>query len=116
MSQERCPTCHRVFRKDRSNNQNSYYWGVIVHLLSEHTGFGTDEMHEILKHKFLRRTIWVPTKHGTKEQSVIAESTAKLTTKQFEEYTSNIRQWASQDLGVFLPEPNEVDYASTDRA
>ncbi len=112
MTQERCPTCHRIFRKDRSNNQNSYYWGVIISLLSEHTGFSPDEMHEILKHKFLRRTLWVRTKHGTQEQSIIAQSTTRLTTKQFEEYQSQIRQWASMDLGVFLPEPNEVDYAN----
>jgi hypothetical protein len=31
-------------------------------------------------------------------------------TKKMEEYLSQIREWASQSLGVFIPLPNEVDY------
>lgn len=104
---DRCVTCKRVFKKDRSSNQNRYYWGVIIDLLSEHTGFNRDEMHEVLKHKFLRRTLWVPKKDGVKEQSIITYSTTDLTTKQFEEFLAAIRMWASQDLGVCIPEPNE---------
>lgn len=111
--QNRCPTCHRSYKQNRSNNQNAYYWGVIIELLSEHTGFERDEMHEVLKHKFLRYTVWIPKKEGVKEQSIIAKSTTKLTTKQFEEYQGQIRQWASSDLGLFLPEPHEVNYANT---
>lgn len=93
--------------KSRSLPQNSYYWGVIIDLLSEHTGFTQDEMHEILKHKFLRRTVWIHTKHNTEEQSIITRSTTDLSTKEFEEYLSQIRTWASADLGLWMPEPNE---------
>lgn len=107
--ESRCDKCGRAFKKDRSNNQNRYYWGVIIKHISEHTGFNPEEMHEVLKHKFLRYTVWIPKKDGINEMSVIAKSTAKLTTKQFEEFTSNIRQWASSDLGIFLPEPNEME-------
>lgn len=107
MTEERCEKCGRAFKKDRSNQQNRYYWGVLIDLLSEHTGFNREEMHEVLKHKFLRYTVWIPKKDNIKEQSIIAKSTSKLTTKQFEEYQSQIRQWASTDLGLFLPEPNE---------
>ena len=28
----------------RSNEQNSYYWGVVVALLSEHTGYTPEEI------------------------------------------------------------------------
>lgn len=110
---ERCKTCGRAFKQSRSNQQNRYYWGVVIELLSEHTGFDREEMHEVLKHKFLRKTVWIPKKNGIKEMSVISKSTTGMTTKQFEEYLSQIRQWASIDLGVFLPEPNEADYANT---
>lgn len=103
----RCDKCGRALKKDRSIQQNRYYWSVIIDLISEHTGFNREEMHEVLKHKFLRYTVWVPKKDGIKEQSIIAKSTASLTTKQFEEFMSQIRQWASSDLGIFLPEPNE---------
>lgn len=94
-------------KKGRSLNQNAYYFGVVVDLLSELTGFNQDEMHEILKHKFLRQTLWVPKKDGVKEKSIIARSTADLTTKEFEDYLSQIRQWASIDLGCYIPNPNE---------
>ncbi len=116
MSDERCKTCGRPFAKGRSGCQNRYYWGVVIDLLSEHTGFDREEMHEVLKHKFLRKTVWIHKKGGIEEQSIITKSTTGLTTKQFEEYLSGIRQWASADLGVFLPEPNEADYADTNRA
>lgn len=107
--ESRCDKCGHAFKKDRSNNQNRYYWGVIIDLLSEHTGFIREEMHEVLKHKFLRYTLWIPKKDGVKEQSIIAKSTTDLTTKAFEQYMSDIRQWASSDLGLFLPEPNEME-------
>ena len=108
-----CPICgYSTNKKQRSNNQNRYYWGVVIDLLSEHTGFNREEMHEVLKHKFLRRTLWIPKKDGIQEQSIITYSTTDLTTKQFEDYLSEIRIWSSQDLGLFLPEPNEVDYAN----
>jgi hypothetical protein len=27
---------------------------------------------------------------------------------EFEEYCSNIRKWASQELNIYIPKPNEV--------
>lgn len=107
---ERCKTCGRSLRQGRSGQQNRYYWGVVIELLSEHTGFDREEMHEVLKHKFLRKTVWIHKKDGVEEQSVITKTTTSLTTKMFEEYLSQIRQWASADLGLFLPEPNEVSH------
>lgn len=107
--EDRCPTCKRAYRKDRSNNQNRYYWGIVIDLLSEHTGFDREETHEILKHKFLRKTVWVTHNvDGVKEMNVITKSTTGLTTKQFEEFLSQIRMWSSHCLGVFIPEPNEI--------
>lgn len=104
----RCPMCgHSKATKDRSNEQNRYYWGVVIDLISEHTGFNREEMHEVLKHKFLRQTVWVPLRNGIKEQSIITKSTTKLTTLQFEEYLREIRQWAAEEMSISLPEPNE---------
>lgn len=105
--QERCQTCHRPFRKDRSNNQNRYYWGVVVKLLSEHTGFNEDEMHEVLKYKFLTEKKILSTKKGWEDVS-ISTSTTRLTTKQFEEFMTKVRQWASIELDCYIPEPNEA--------
>lgn len=104
----KCDKCGREFKKERSNPQNRYYWGVIVEILSEHTGFTKDEMHEVLKHKFLRKSLWVVKKGGLMELSVISYSTTELTTSEMEDYLSQIRIWASEDLGLVLPLPNEV--------
>jgi len=55
---------------------------------------------------FLTELHHIETLNGIKEVEV-PKSTAELTTKEFEEYTTSIRQWASQELGVYIPTPNE---------
>ena len=40
-------------KPSRSLNQNNYYWGVVIEKLSEKLGYTKDEMHDILKFKFL---------------------------------------------------------------
>lgn len=105
MSQDRCLSCHQPFKKDRSNNQNRYYWGVVIKLLSEHTGFEPDEMHEVLKHIFLSYPKTLETKKP--ELVYISKSTSGLSTKDFEDFMSRVRTWASLELAVWIPEPNE---------
>lgn len=102
----KCPTCGHVPKKWRSNSQNSYYWSVCVGLISEHTGFTPDETHEILKNRFLSEPKTLQLK--TKTQMVfVTRSTTELDTKSFEEYLSKIRIFASMELGIWIPEPNE---------
>ena len=84
----------------RSNNQNRYYWGVVVPLLVNATGYTTEEMHEALKMLFLKDlTRKIPT----------LRSTADLTTTEFEDYLGKVRMWAAQELSCVIPEPNEVE-------
>lgn len=91
-------------RQKRSNDQNEFYWGVCLKLISDHTGYTCEELHDILKYKFL----------GTDEKKIgsetvkILKSTTKLNTLQFEEYLGRIRDWASTKLNVIIPLPNEV--------
>ena len=98
----KCPTCHRPYIKKRSNNQNRYYWGIVVDIISNYTGFTPEETHDILKHKFLA-------KQKTFKDMVfyVPASTATLTTAESEKYFSSIREWASIELGCWVPEPNE---------
>ena len=85
----------------RSNNQNRYYWGVVVPLLVNATGYTTEEMHEALKMLFLKDlTRKIPT----------LRSTADLTTTEFEDYLGKVRMWAAQELSCVIPDPNEVDF------
>lgn len=100
----------KEWEKNRSNQENSYYWSVPIELISKHTGYSDEEVHELLKSLFLKKKIDVKTKEGITERHTIVRSTSTLTTVEFEEYLSKIRQWASQELSVYVPEPHECDY------
>lgn len=89
-------------RKKRSLAENSYYWGVVIPLLCDWSGFSAEEMHDAIKNKFL---FGYDKRHGLARIG----STATLSTVEFEQLMSEIRMWAS-DQGVFIPEPNEEIY------
>lgn len=73
-------------------------------MLSDHTGFTPEDMHEILKHKFLERHVVVQEK--SRDDIIrIPKSTKILTTEEFKVYLEQIKEWASIDLGVVLPDP-----------
>jgi hypothetical protein len=95
-------------RKPRSLNQNNYYFGVLVKMISDHTGHSEYETHEILKVMFLPERIELQTKKGI-EYKTIGKSTTTLSTGQMEEYNTKIREWASINLGLYIPLPNEVE-------
>jgi hypothetical protein len=91
----------------RSVLQNRYYWGVVVDLLSDHTGFSPEELHEILKAKFLPKKLAVCDGNGEVQgEFVIGGSTAKLNKLEFGEYVERIRQWAAESLDVVIPDPD----------
>ena len=39
----------------------------------------------------------------------IVKSTSSLNTAEFTDYIENIRLWAAQELGVYIPDPNEAE-------
>ena len=53
-------------KKHRSNEQNAYYWGVVLKTIADYAGYRGD-------------------------------------------YIENIRLWAAQELGVYIPDPNEAE-------
>ena len=91
----------RKKRSQRSGNQNSYYHGVVVAMLSEFLGYEKDEMHIILRFKFLRQV--------SEKGIETATSTTKLSTADMEDYLERIRRWAIQYLDFYIPLPNEID-------
>ncbi len=93
-------------RKKRSLQENAYYWGVIIYMISQETGEDTNRVHEALKIKFLKDHFGdIPS-----EKLWTVKSTADLNTSEMEEYLANIRQFAAQELNMYIPLPNEVDY------
>lgn len=94
------------YRENRSNNQNRYYWGVVIEMIADHCGYGKED-HEGLSDELKRKFL------GTHGDLQIAVSSASLNTKEFEDYMSSIRTWAGTGgagLPLYIPLPNEVDY------
>jgi hypothetical protein len=90
----------------RSNNQNAYYWGVVVHEIAKHTGHDPEQIHELLKFKFAPRWHFMEVMIGN---AGIPTSTTRLDTIEFTEYVEKCRIWANDFLGLTIPLPNEID-------
>lgn len=95
--------------KQRTEPENNYYWGGIVTPLAEYLGYTIDEMHEILKFKFLGTKDQKTAKDGRIVTLYRAGSTASLSTIKFEEMMSKIRSWSSLEFGVYLLSPDEFN-------
>jgi hypothetical protein len=87
--------------KGRSDNQNRYYWGVVIKLIADFTGYFDHEVHDTLKSIFL----WDYTQKMPR-----VRSTSDLTTAEFEEYLLKCRQYADTELSIFIPLPNETPF------
>lgn len=92
-------------KKERSNQENKYYWSVIIPYIMDLTGYDSNETHEAIKLKFLKKEKFI----NNDEVSTIA-STAKLSTSEFEDLMSNIRIWAASEHNCYIPLPNECVY------
>ena len=94
-----------LFSADRKRSipQNSYYWGIVIKMLSELTGYEPSILHEYLCRKFI----------GERSRSVfdeliqIRESSSNLTTTEFNEFIEKVRIWAFEKFGdkCDIPDP-----------
>lgn len=87
-------------RSQRSDEQNGYWWAVVVPLLAEHCGYTHDEMHDALKLKFLSR-------EDMSKGLIRVGSTAKLNTLEFADLVDRVALWAAEDFGVVIPLPDK---------
>lgn len=91
----------------RSQRQNAFYFGVVVAALKAFLNdqgemVDTDEAHNLMKAKFLRRAI---IHHGTGEfigQAI--RSTAKLDVPEMSKYIQDCIDWQYDMFGIILPE------------
>tara|TARA_R100001244_G_scaffold116602_1_gene86703 strand:- start:959 stop:1342 length:384 start_codon:yes stop_codon:yes gene_type:complete len=88
----------RVRSNNRSREQNSLYWQWI-NIMSNETGFTKEEMHELIKYKFLARNIV----DDNGDEEVIVKSTTTLTVKEFSKLMNDVLYWSSDTLGINLP-------------
>lgn len=105
----RCPVTVTIERQHatRSLEANSYYFGCVLKLLSEHTGYTVDELHEWAKARFIPKHVALCDQNGeVRDDIVVGGTTTKLDKVQFYEYIEQIRQFASETLDVNIPDPD----------
>jgi len=100
--------------RNRTLSQNNYLWGVCYKIIGDELGYDVEEIHEIMKQRFLKRQkdITFKGKNITLEKTL---STTKLSTAQFNQYVDKVKMFASSELGIYIPDPNEInldDYAN----
>ena len=85
-------------RGTRTQKQNRYYWGVVLELIAEHTGYLAEEVHEVMKSKFLRqKKVW---RGG---EITVLRSTSDLTSDEFGEYIEQVRaEGAEMEIDIPL--------------
>ncbi len=101
-------------RKKRSDLQNQYYWGVVVPLVRSAINdlgntYTTENIHDFLKTEF--NCDEVQTESGA--FLTIPKSTTKLNTLEFCDFKERIQQFASEVLGIYIPDP-DPHYKSID--
>lgn len=90
-------------KSSRSTQQNRLWW-MYVGIIAKEIGYTKDELHEILKFKFLKKE---KVDEKTGEVFEYVGSTAKLSKTEFAELVDGLIQWASDTFGIALPMPNE---------
>jgi hypothetical protein len=92
----------RLLYSKRSLDQNSYYWAVVLPYLARGLGYTVAQAHEACKRRYLSTNLDSP--YPT------VRSTTDLSRLEFADYLTHIQCDASQEVGVYIPDPNEVYY------
>jgi hypothetical protein len=100
------------WKKQRSLNQNSYYWGCVLPCVIDgmvDVGYPRSELsavlvHDFLKAKFVKKEV---INEQTGEVISMIGSTSALSTTDMMTYIDDIKIWASEFLGIYIPEPME---------
>lgn len=93
--------CKIQKKSKRSIQQNRWYW-MCVDIISKHLGYSKDEMHEIIKFKFLKRE---KINEQTGEIFEYIKSTTLLNKDEFCEFMDNLIEWSGGIFGISLPMP-----------
>ena len=91
-----------VIPKPRTGNQNRYY-RALLNILSEFTGFTTDEVHKLCLDYFSTEYV-KETKSGKKH--TLKKTTSQMDTKEMSEYITRVRQMGDT-IGCYLPTADE---------
>jgi len=93
------------YRKQRSNPQNAYHWGVVVKIICDETGNDSNEIHEYLLGEYVG---WVEYEFMDEIRRKPARRSHDMNVERFESFNEWCRSWASQNLGIVIPLPGET--------
>ena len=99
-------------RRSRSIQQNRYYFGVIVEmitrqLIADGWEVSKEDVHEMMKVKFATKELF---NESTGEVMQTTRSTTDMSTTEFEEFNEACRRWAAEILGMNIPDPNQYEF------
>ena len=87
----------------RSLDQNAYWWAVPVKILAEHCGYTENQMHYALLGECFGYT------SGLNGRPMpVKPSSSDLSVEEFTHLIDWCLTWAAAELGVIIPNPNEV--------
>lgn len=92
-------------REKRSIPQNKLYWSWIA-CISNETGNDKIDLHKFFSEKYLPRNIHEV--FGEQVERTI--STTILDTLQFTQYLDRVQQFANVELGIVLPNPDDLHW------
>ena len=93
--------------KKRSNPQNSAYWGIVMKMISEHTGHDVNDLHEFMLGECFG---WDEYEIMGKKKVRPHRTSSQLNTEEFNEYYQWCQQFAATNLGIIIPDPGEPVY------
>lgn len=94
-------------RATRSQQSNRFYWGVCVAMVSEHTGYQPEEIHNLAKQMFLPKVLSFADGNGeVVGEYVLGGSTRTLNSAEFSTFVERFRHWASTELDINIPDAN----------
>lgn len=100
--------------KIRSNNQNAYYWGIVLPLVQNGLKEATGEIRDYNSiHYQILLPLFSPTRDIVNLETgmVVSEklTSSVMTTIEFIDYISSIQKWASEFLDINIPDPLEQE-------
>jgi hypothetical protein len=93
------------YRRQRSDNQNRYLWGVAYKALKDATGQPAEDWHDYMLGEHFG---WEEYDLFGKKKIRPRNRSSKLTTMEFMDFVNFIQMRAAEH-GIYIPDPNEGD-------